>query len=187
LTKYVKIIYQAKNDGTIEIAEQNKKLTEEQLRLLFESSLDKGSWQLQLVGQELGLLIYNVSVGSLILKLYVYLFNVHSSSRGRTREQRIQLNPSLSRKGFSHTNSKTNKCLVLGVYKRDDAPIICAWNAEKKNNHGKQKSCYIDIETIAIAMRDGFCSKHDNVGDVVVAFKPEFIHYYITNMETLHE
>jgi hypothetical protein len=180
------IIYQASNDGTIEIAEQNERYSDNELAIFFEQSFNMDSWKIDLLDREPGLLVYNVNVGSVTIDLYIYLTNVRSSSRGRTKEQRIQLNSGLSKTGFEIENSRTKKCLVLGVYRRGNENIICAWNAEKKNNQGKQKSCYIDIETIAIAMRDGFSTKRDNVGDVVCAFKPEFLHYYIMNSEKLH-
>jgi hypothetical protein len=181
------LIYQASNDGTIVISEQSVRYSDNELLQFFEDAVQKGSWTINLQKKETGLFIYNVNVGSLAIELYVYLTNVRSSSRGRAKEQRIQLNANISKTGFEISNSKTKKCLVLGVYRRGNKNIICGWNAEKKNNQGKQKSCYVDIETIAIAMRDGFSSKRDNAGDVVCVFKPDFLHYYIMNLEKLHD
>lgn len=181
------LIYQAINDGTIVIAEQMERYSDNQLKLTFEHAVKKGSWNAELISQENGLLIYNVNVGSITFGLYLYLNNVRSSSRGRAKEQRIQLNSNISSRGFNFVNSKMNKCVILGIYRGENEDIFCAWDAEKKNNHGKQKSCYIDIESIALAMRNGFYCKRDNAGDVVCAFKPDFIHYYLMNLEKLHE
>lgn len=181
-----KNIYQAKNDGTVIIQEQSEKYSNQALREILENSISKEGWSTEFVEEEAGLYVYNMINTGITLQLYIYLTNVRWSSRGRAKEQRIQLNSNLSDKGFNIISGITKKCLVLGIYEFNEKVIFCTWEARKKNNHGKQKSCYIDIDTIATAMRDGFSRREDGVGDVVCAFRPEFIHFYIMNLEWLH-
>lgn len=180
------LTYQAKPDGTIELDIQSPAFSDDELRQTIEEAIGDESWKFKLLDQEKGLLIYNLIVGNILMELYVYIFNVRSSSRGRAKEQRIQLNSNISIRGFEFINSRTRKSLILGIYRKDSNTIFCAWDAKKKNNNGKQKSCYISIETLATAMRDGLAKKKDGVGDIAYAFKPEFLHYYIMNLEELH-
>jgi hypothetical protein len=179
--------FQALSNGTIELGIQPSRLEDSELEECFLNSITSGEWSATLLRKSQSMYVYNVSIGTIIFELYVYLFNVRSSSRGRAKEKRIQLNASTPEEGFKYFNGRTKKSIVLGVYRRDDNTIFCAWNSEKKNNNGKQKSCYINIEVIAEAMRDGFSKRRDNAGDVVCAFKSEFLHYYIMNLAELHD
>lgn len=180
-------VYQANNDGSIELNVQSVKLLDHELLKMFETFFCKGSWQCNQVSKDAGLTIYHVVCGNITFDLYLYILNITSSSRNRPREQRIQLNHNISDKGFLTAHQPLNKCVILGVYRYKDETIFCSWHSEEKNNHGKQKSCYVDIKTIATAMRDGFAKRKDTVGSVVCAFKPEFIHFYLMHLEELHK
>ncbi len=179
-------VYVANTDGTISMNEQPQSNGACDNKIVFENALHYDGWYFDLVEDKPGLHLYNASCGEDIFDLYVYIKSVRSSSRGRSLEHRIQLNSNISPDGFINMNQESKVCLVLGVYTNSNKTIICAWDPVKKNNRGKQKSCYIDIKTIANAMRDGFAKRTDNAGDIVYAFEPQFLRYYIKNINEFH-
>ncbi len=179
-------VYIARSDGTIYLGDQPRGTNHSENKNIFEDSLNYDGWYLNYNKSEPGLLIYSVGIGDEISELYVYLKTVRSSSRGRSLEHRIQLNASISKSGFINMNQNNKICVILGVYTISKKKILCTWDPLKKNNDGRQKSCYIDIRTIAKAMRDGFAKRVDNAGDIVYAFEPQFLRYYIVNINNLH-
>ena len=75
--------------------------------------------------------------------------------RGLRNEQRIQQNSDYVNYIFEHSENKTP--VHLGVYKRDEQVVFCAWKVKRSSaQSGTPISKQIKIETIASAMRFGY-------------------------------
>lgn len=179
-------VYQARSDGSIELGDQPNTLSDDSILDLMNDILNRGAWNAELINRKSSLFEYRINVGSTIFKLYTYVINVSSSSRGRPKEQRIQLNSGTPTEGFDNLGKSNTTVMLLGIYNHDKEPVICAWKPEDKNNYGKQKSCYVNINTISNALRDGFAKRRDGKNHIVCAFKSNFIHYYLMNKDELH-
>ncbi|MCR5380091.1 MAG: AAA family ATPase [Lentisphaeria bacterium] len=107
---------------------------------------------------------------------------------GRTSlkdEMRIQINSSSINYLFQ-MSLKGIYCLLLGIYKRNNQSILCAWkvnNSEAEPNNTVSKQ--IKIKTIAEAMKYGF-SQQKRGDEFVCAFRKEFIFFYLQNNKWLH-
>lgn len=80
-------------------------------------------------------------------------------------------------------------CLAvhLGVYKRDNQTIFCAWRLKLSTAADDTPiSRQIKITTIAQAMKEGFAQQDKGGGEYACAFRKEFIYFYIRNANWLH-
>ena len=123
--------------------------------------------------------------------LEVFIFpNLAYGNRGtRPHEKRIQLTRPYAEHSDDFELGKTSdhKCLLLGFYLGEaNDPIICAWDSNTYKNHKDPSSCYVDIRAIAEAYRSGFGRSVDSKNRYVCCFRPDFIHYYLANMDNLH-
>lgn len=76
----------------------------------------------------------------------------------------------------------------LGVYKRDNQTIFCAWKLkESAADPDTTISRQIKISTIASAMKEGFVQQIKGPGEFACAFRKEFIYFYLRNANWLHD
>lgn len=122
--------------------------------------------------------------------LEVFIFpNLADSARDRPHEKRIQITRDYEehQADFELDKIGPNRCLLLGFYCLNvNEVVICAWDAAAYQGHAKPTSCYVHIDAIAGAFRFGFARSQDTKGRYVCCFRPEFLHYYIENMASLH-
>lgn len=123
--------------------------------------------------------------------LEIYIFpNLADSGRNRPNEKRIQLTRRYEehKADFDLDKQGKRRCLLLGIYRLNvNDFVICAWDAAAYKKHAIPSSCYVDIKAIAGAFRTGFDRSQDNKGRYVCCLRPEFMHFYIENMEFLHD
>lgn len=101
-------------------------------------------------------------------------------------EQRIQqkakyLNYAYDRK------QEGNKAICIGVYKHESETIFCAWSISKSTASPETPiSKQIKITTIARALTEGFVQQMTGSGEYVVAFRRDFIYFYLSNSGWIH-
>ena len=102
-------------------------------------------------------------------------------------EQRVQIRGEKLNE-LVDINLAGGKAIILGIYNRHNTPIIVAWKPMIRQNGGNV-SKQININVIAIAMRDGFSQFlfSSGNGGIVCAFRIEFMYFYLSNMEKLSE
>lgn len=103
-------------------------------------------------------------------------------------EQRIQQHFEQINKAYS-LSQLGHRTIHLGVYKRDDQIIFCAWLL-KKSDANSSVSKQIKIDTIAAAMKKGFVQqdKKDKSGiELACAFRKEFLFFYLENYKWFHK
>jgi len=101
-------------------------------------------------------------------------------------EQRIQQKSKHINYAFmQHEMGK--KAAHLGVYKRDDQVIFCAWKLKQSSAAAETPiSKQIKIQSIADAMKLGFVQQEKGGGELACAFRKEFIYFYLQNIEWFH-
>ena len=104
-------------------------------------------------------------------------------------EKRIQLSRDYAEHAEEFTLPKDGprRCLLLGVYRRQERTVVCAWDASVYRDHSNPHSCYVKIEAIADAMRVGFGQSIDAKARLVCCFRPDLLAYYVESMGELHE
>lgn len=101
-------------------------------------------------------------------------------------EQRIQQKSKYI--NYAYQQQQEGKLSVqLGIYKRDDQTIFCAWMVKQSSAVAETPiSKQIKITTIAQAMKEGFVQQDKGSGEYACAFRKEFIYFYIRNADWLH-
>ncbi|MDR6720895.1 AAA family ATPase [Paenibacillus sp. 2003] len=102
-------------------------------------------------------------------------------------EQRIQQKS--KHLNYIHEQFKNGEnATTLGVYKRGDNVIFCAWSPSYSDASSGETpiSKQIKIETIAGALQDGFVYQHKGYRDFAYAFRKEFIYFYLKNLSWIH-
>lgn len=131
----------------------------------------------------------NLALGTLSKNITLTIGKIQNQEEGRNpNEKRIQISPANTTVGFNHHSSDNNIYALLGVYRRvsyDDI-IIVAWPKQAILNPGTQISVRVKINLIASALTNGFASNLNDAGQMICAFRPEFIHYYLFNQNSLH-
>jgi len=178
---------QAQLDGTLEADEDPVLLSKEEVKTEIIDALEASGWATTLTnGDKLEKFTLEVEKGLKKLKLEVLGYRKISwANRYNEDEKRIQLGDfSRHQSEFLLDKKSAHKCLLLGLYRRNEKTIICAWDAYSHLDHG-HSSTYVDVKAIAAAMRDGFAQSNHGKG-LVCCFQPEFLAYYINNMHELH-
>lgn len=131
---------------------------------------------------------FTISNGNISVNLHIYLKKVMWRHRNPD-EKGIQFPANRITTGYEVVQDKQNITLMLGIYKRDtyDDYLIVAWDPFEWGNLGKACNCFIDVHALAKAFQIGFSTDALKLPRKVFSFKPEFIHYYITNKNKLHE
>jgi hypothetical protein len=133
--------------------------------------------------------VMQVSRGDRSYKLNVFVFpNLAYASR-HVEEKRIQLSRDYAehKREFELPNNGPERCLLLGMYTRDDKTVISAWDAAAYRNHAQPSSCYVRVPALADAMRNGLGQSIDGKNRLVCCFQPDLLAYYVENMHDLHE
>lgn len=106
---------------------------------------------------------------------------------GLKNEQRIQPESRQINAVYDEIQSGNN-AVLLGVYKRHEEVIFCAWKANKSNasNPSTGISKQIKIATIADSIKTGFTQQRRGRGEFACAFRKEFIYFYINNSSWIH-
>ncbi|MFC5773226.1 AAA family ATPase [Ectobacillus antri] len=183
------IYYQANSDGSVAIGPQPEGPNKAEIIQTLVQALSINGWNIDHENVSKQPYVFNISAKERFIDVYIYCWRISNGGRAsRPYEQRIQIGKA-GEEGFLIDNSASpfKKGLLLGMYKKDgEAPIIVAWETEKNRHHGASKSCFVDIRTIAQAMRDGFVQTRDTDGNLICAFKKEFLNFYIVNLKNLH-
>jgi hypothetical protein len=135
--------------------------------------------------------VYDVSLSNegRILNALICIKEMTPGGRSNLNdEQRIQQKS----KHLSYAYGELVKgkiAINLGVYKRDGETIFCAWKLKETTASSPDTpiSKQIKIHTIAQAMRDGFAQQEKDRGELVCAFRKEFIFFYIKNAQWIHD
>jgi hypothetical protein len=182
------IYYQANPDGSVQLGPQPEKLSKSEKLQILREGLSCNGWKIDNEQIKKQPYLFRISAGDRFIDVYIYCWGVSNGGRGRPYEQRIQIGSNAGDEGFEIDNTnESKKGLLLGIYKKEgEEPIIVAWETEKNKDHGDSKSCFVDIRAIAQAMRDGFVQTKDSDGNLICAFKKEFLNFYISNLKMLH-
>lgn len=187
MTEYT--YYQANRDGSIQLGPQPEGPTRNEIIQILREGLTCNGWNIEEEQVDRQPYLFKISAHDRTIDVYIYCWRISNGGREtRQYEQRIQIGSSAGNEGFNIDNTDENrKGLLLGIYKKEGVePIIVAWETEKNRDHGASKSCFVDIRAIAIAMRDGFVQTKDTHGNLVCAFRKEFLNFYICNLKKLH-
>lgn len=133
--------------------------------------------------------VMQVSRGDRSYKINVFVFpNLAYASR-HDEEKRIQLSRDYAehKREFELPSDGPERCLLLGMYTRDEKTVIAAWDAAAYRNHSNPSSCYVRVPALADAMRNGFGQSIDGKNRLVCCFQPDLLAYYVENMRDLHD
>ncbi|MGG3974357.1 AAA family ATPase [Bacillus paranthracis] len=180
--------YQANPDGSIVLGEQPKGPSKTEVIETLRAGLSFNGWSIEEEQSSNQPYVFKLSSSERTLDVYVYCWRISNGGRNREFEQRIQIGK-CGEEGFQIDNrNQLKKGLLFGMYKQENCDsIIVAWETENNRERGASKSCFVDIRSIAQAMRDGFVQTKDNKGNLICVFKKEFLNFYISNMELWHK
>lgn len=180
--------YEANLNGEVEVGETYVNFKEVQV---FKEILNKLGWRPALIDSKNGgYYLFEVSNDLGRIKLHLYLKRLTFGGReNREYEKRAQFSAALDRTGFNVVETENEFSLILGLYKREeyDDTVICAWNIRDWGyNEGNAFNCFVDIRSVAIAIKEGFAQHETSKGQIVCCFKPEWFLYYLENKDVLH-
>lgn len=134
--------------------------------------------------------VYKIIIPMIDGSTEVYVSAKGTTPGGRNNlmdEQRIQqkakyLNYAVDKK------DNGEKAISIGVYKKDNAVVFCAWKLSRSNAASPDTpiSKQIKIQTIARALTEGFVQQDKGRGEFACAFRKEFIYFYLNNSDWLH-
>jgi len=121
-------------------------------------------------------------------EVFIYYKPVNGGGSGRSNyEQRIQIPVNHNNALCDHINNE-ERALLFGIYKRNGIPVIVSWRCDR-SSATTIVSKQVGIQSIANAMRDGFSQyvyKGAHGSRIACVFKPEFIYFYLENIQKLH-
>ena len=180
----------AENDGSLVVEEYDERtrLTQDEVKCALQDAFSCNG-QTATIEDELDE-VYKVTygVGENVQNVYVAAKPTTPGGRGTALadEQRILQLP----RYFNYVATKQDeghKAISVGVYRRNGGIVICAWKvAHSTAAEGNRVSKQIKIDTIAKAMRVGFAQQSRGQSEYVCAFRKEFLHFYVHNVEWLH-
>lgn len=184
--------YQAQTDGTYQIGWEPEGPNTTRIKAILQNSLGSYGWTVNF--DNISSNPYHGVLTNTNLNIDIYIYCWRISNGGRTNrpcEKRIQIGSNADRSPLARENQGNNRTLLLGIYEPVDGqqfqtPIIVAWESKKNQNAGSSKSCFTDVANISTAMRDGFSQYYNSDNDLVCAFRPEFMHFYIMHLNKLH-
>lgn len=158
--------------------------------LILEEALKKNNWDYtELEKSGTSLLKCKISNGSKFQNIAFSVGKIQNQEEGRNpNEKRIQLSPKNTSLAFEINESANSKYAIIGVYKREifDDTILCGWPKDAIKNENTQISVRVKIDLIAEALINGFAKRLNDANQMVCAFRPEFIHYYLLNKDEIH-
>ena len=126
---------------------------------------------------------YRNTVNNIQKNIIVYYGNIRNEERN-DREKKIQLNGKDPR-------ANPNPSIILGVYcyEANDALenlVFAGWNIDPDTNYpGNPSIRGLNIDTLQKARFNGLY-KHNFKNNYVCTFRPEYIFYYIENIQSIH-
>jgi len=183
------IRYEANIDGTTEQAEPYTAFDEVEV---FSEILANLGWEpTRIFAGRGGYNRFTIRVQGEEKKLHVYIKRLTFGGReSRPYEKRAQFSAALDRTGFDASESPNEFRLMLAIYKRKkfEETIICAWNINDWGyNVGRAFNCFIDIRTVAEALKTGFVPYKTSIGQLVYCFTPEKFAFYLAHKEELEQ
>ncbi len=158
--------------------------------IILVEALKKNNWEYtELEKSGISLLKCNIKNGSKFENLAFSIGKIQNQEEGRNpNEKRIQLSPKNTSLPFELPEGENFKYAIIGVYKREiyDDTILCGWPKEAIKTPNTQISVRVKIDLIAEALVNGFARRLNDANQMVCAFRPEFIHYYLQNKDKLH-
>lgn len=121
--------------------------------------------------------------------LDIFVFRNLAWARRGESEKRIQLIEDYLHHAddFQRLYEGNHYCLLLGVYAPSPGEVVfCAWKPSGYIDHANPTSCYTTVEVIRDAYLFGFGSTLDKKQRRTYAFRPDFFHYYISNIASMH-
>lgn len=155
---------------------------------LIRETLEKNSWTISEIRTErAGYNFIRIANGDKELSLHIYLKKVMWRHRSEY-EKGIQFPADHIETGYEVEQTEFEKTVILGIYSRDTFAdyLVCAWQPSDWGNRGRAFNCFIDVQALADAFQIGFTNDHSKLPRKVFSFRPEFIHYYLLNKESLH-
>ncbi|NBE09599.1 hypothetical protein [Paragemmobacter ruber] len=131
----------------------------------------------------------NISKAGTAYTLEIFVFRNLAWAHRRDSEKRIQLTEDYDHHAdeFQRAYDGNRYCLLLGIYAPSpDEVVFCAWKPSGYLEHANPTSCYTTVEVIRDAYLFGFGSTLDKKQRRTYAFRPNFFHYYISNISRLH-
>jgi hypothetical protein len=178
---------EANIDGSIESGEQ---FLDFDPILILEDSLKKNNWEYNEIEKSgKSLLKCQIRNGSKSQNLAFSIGKIQNQEDGRNpNEKRIQLSPKNTSLAFEFNENDNSKYSIIGVYKRNiyDDTIFCGWPKDAIRTPNTQISVRVKIDLIAEALVNGFAKRLNDANQMVCAFRPEFLHYYLLNKDNLH-
>ena len=126
---------------------------------------------------------YRNAINDIRKNIVVYYGNIRNEERN-DREKKIQLNGKDPR-------ANPNPSIILGVYcyETNDALenlVFAGWNIDLDTNYpGNPSLRGLNIDSLQKARFNGLY-KHNFKNNYVCTFKPEYIFYYIENIQSIH-
>lgn len=126
---------------------------------------------------------YRNTVNNIQKNIVVYYGNIRNEERN-DREKKIQLNGKDPR-------ANPNPSIILGVYCYDANDVLenlvfAGWNIDPDTNYpGNPSIRGLNIDTLQKARFNGLY-KHNFKNNYVCTFRPEYIFYYIENIQSIH-
>lgn len=158
--------------------------------LILEDSLKKNNWEYNEIEKSgKSLLKCQIRNGSKSQNLAFSIGKIQNQEDGRNpNEKRIQLSPKNTSLAFEFNENDDSKYSIIGVYKRNiyDDTIFCGWPKDAIKTPNTQISVRVKIDLIAEALVNGFAKRLNDANQMVCAFRPEFLHYYLLNKDNLH-
>jgi len=183
------IRYEAKLDGGVEAGETYTNFEELDE---FKKILTDLHWQPKQIKEGRGgYYLFDVISDRKPIRLNVYLKKLTFGGRdNRPFEKRAQFSAALDRAGFKDDTPGKEYSLILALYKRKEYQdtIICAWNIKDWGyNVGRAFNCFIDIKSVADALKNGIAQHKTSIGQIACCFKPTWFLYYLENKQVLHK
>lgn len=124
-------------DGRIVRAEEPTGHDANRIKEIIRGSLNSNHWNMQWSEFERSKPFHGIlSNTGLSIDLYIYCWRASNGGRvNRPFEKRIQIG-ACSDIGFNRNNTETEKTLLLGIYERNNSPLIIGWQSENNRNHG---------------------------------------------------
>ena len=177
--------YEVNSKGELVIGEPNVCSNRKQM---LEQLFTRNGWVYEVLSEVSGAHFHvKVSNSNLEKEFVFHLFhgNVRKEDPDRNRaEKKIQLG------GLDPREIENEMCIILGVYvyesERIDDAVIVAWPVEEGKNYPNNPSLRVNMQQEIVPAKNNGIYFDLSTGKQIVAFKPEFIYYYLENYKDLH-
>ena len=186
-------VTQIENDGTRVSDFDPVQVSFEEQRNIIREGLQQRGWTVTFIQDDntKRRRLFKIEKSGQSLQVITYIFSNFSwSSGGRSvDEKRIQLSRPFDEHAadFALSKDQNPRCALMGIYRRGDLILFCAWDAGAYVGHSDPSSCYVKTDAMAAAARTGIGQSIDSKARLVCCFTPDMLAYYFSNMSFLHE